>query len=146
MVDQLTKYNVTLRSITESFDTANAAGKMILQMLGVCAEFEHATIVERTSAGMQKKAKDGDWVGAMVPYGHLRDPEKGLVVREEEVVIVRKMLTLYSFGREGTHTICQKLNEAGHRQRAGKKSDKRVILHMLKNRLCVGTLRWREVI
>ena len=47
MVDELTKYKVVLKSITEPFDTANATGKMMLQMLGVFAEFEHATIVER---------------------------------------------------------------------------------------------------
>jgi hypothetical protein len=49
-----------------------------------------------------------DWVGGMVPYGYRRDPEKGLVVHEEEAIIVCKMFTMYSFGREGTHTICHK--------------------------------------
>jgi site-specific DNA recombinase len=91
MVDELTKNGVTLKSITEPFDTSNAAGKMMLQMLGVFAEFEHATIVERTKVGMEKKAKGGDWVGGVVPYGYRHDPEKGLVVHEEEAVIVRKM-------------------------------------------------------
>ena len=38
MVDELTKYGVVLKSITEPFDTANAAGKMMLQMLGVFAQ------------------------------------------------------------------------------------------------------------
>ena len=69
MVDELTKYGVVLKSITEPFDTANAAGKMMLQMLGVFAEFEHATIVERTKVGMEKKAKGGKFVGGNVPYG-----------------------------------------------------------------------------
>ena len=146
MVDELTKYGVVLKSITEPFDTANAAGKMMLQMLGVFAEFEHATIVERTKVGMEKKAKGGDWVGGVVPYGYQLDPEKGLIVHEEEAVIVKKMFKMYSFGQEGTHTICHKLNEAGHRKRSGKKWDKRVILHMIKNPLYVGKLRWREVV
>ena len=61
MVDALTKYGVALKSITEPFDTTNPAGKMMLQMLGVFAEFEHASIVERTKVGMEKKAKGGDW-------------------------------------------------------------------------------------
>ena len=146
MVDELTKYGIALKSITEPFDTANAAGKMMLQMLGVFAEFEHATIVERTRVGMEKKAKGGDWVGGMVPYGYRRDPERGLIVHGEEAVIVKKMFKMYSFGREGTHTICHKLNEAGHRKRSGKKWDKRVILHMLKNPLYIGKLRWREAV
>ncbi len=57
MVDDLAKHGVILNSITEPFDTANAAGKMMLQMLGVFAEFEHATIVERTKVGMEKRPR-----------------------------------------------------------------------------------------
>jgi site-specific DNA recombinase len=56
------------------------------------------------------------------------------------------MFQMYSFGNEGAHTICHKLNAAGHRKRSGKKWDKRVILHIIKNPLYVGKLRWREVV
>ncbi len=146
MVDELTKHRITLKSITEPFDTANAAGKMMLQMLGVFAEFEHATIVERTKVGMEKKAKGGQFVGGNVPYGFTLDPEKGLIINEEEALIVRKMFQMYAFGREGVHTICHKMNEVGHRKRSGKKWDKRVILHMIKNPTYVGKIRWREVV
>ena len=146
MVDELTKYEVTLKSITEPFDTASAAGKMMLQMLGVFAEFEHATIVERTKVGMEKKAKGGDWVGGVVPFGYILEPEKGLVVNEEEAVLVRKMFKMYAFGREGSQTIVKNLNAAGHRKRSGKKWEKHGILHILRNPLYVGKLRWREMV
>jgi site-specific DNA recombinase len=146
VVDQLTKYGGVLKSITEPFDTANAAGKMMLQMLGVFAEFEHATTVERTKVGMKRKAKSGKFVGGNVPYDYQLDPENGLVVHEDEAVIVRKMFPMYALGHEGSHTICHKMNEAGHRKRSGKKWDKRVILHMIKNLLYVGKLRWNAVI
>ena len=75
MVEELTKHNVVLKSITEPFDTEPPAGKMMLQMLGVFAEFEHATIVQRTKVGMEKKAKGGEWCGGVVPYGYQLDPE-----------------------------------------------------------------------
>ena len=143
MVDELTRYGVTLRSITEPFDTASAAGKMMLQMLGVFAEFEHATIVERTKMGMEKKAKGGEWVGGTVPYGYRLDPEKGLLIDKDEAVVIRKIFRMYAFGKEGTFTVARKLNEAGHRKRSGRKWDKRVILHMLRNPLYLGKLRWR---
>ena len=146
MVDELDKYSVVFKSITEPFDTATAAGRMMLQMLGVFAEFEHATIVERTRVGMEKKAKSGEWVGGQTPYGYERDPDKGLVVKEEEAVVVKKMFRMYAFGREGAYTISKKLNDAGYRKRSGRKWDKRVVLHMLKNPLYIGKVRWREVI
>ncbi|MGQ9589910.1 MAG: recombinase family protein [Planctomycetota bacterium] len=146
MVDELTNNGVTLKSITEPFDTSNAAGKMMLQMLGVFAEFEHATIVERTKVGMEKKAKGGNFVGGHVPYGYRLDPEKGLVVHEEEALIVRKMFKMYALGREGASAISTQLNEAGHRNRHGRKWNRRVVLYMLKNPVYVGKIRWREVL
>ncbi len=146
MVDELTKNSVTLRSITEPFDTANAAGKMMLQMLGVFAEFEHATIVERTKVGMEKKAKGGQFVGGNIPYGFRLEPEKGLVVHEEEALIVRKMFKMYAFGKEGASAICNQLNGGGDRSRNGRKWGRRVILYMLKNPVYVGKIRWREVL
>lgn len=146
MVDELAKHGVILRSITEPFDTANAAGKMMLQMLGVFAEFEHATIVERTKVGMEKKAKSGKWVGGVVPYGYQLDPEKGLVVKEDEAIVVRKMFQMYAFGRQGVHTICHKLNEAGYRKRTGQAWDKRVILHIIKSPVYVSKVRWCDAI
>ena len=146
MVDDLAKHSVVLKSITEPFDTANAAGKMMLQMLGVFAEFEHATIVERTKVGMEKKAKSGKWVGGVVPYGYQLDPVKGLDVNEEEAIVVRKMFQMYAFGRQGVHTICHKLNEAGYRKRTGQAWDKRVILHIIKSPVYVSKIRWRDAI
>ena len=120
MVDELTQHGVVLKSITEPFDTANAAGKMMLQMLGVFAEFEHATIVERTKVGMEKKAKGGKFVGGYVPFGYRLDPEKGLVIHEEEALIVRKLFRMYAIGKLGSSAICKEFNETGMRNRNGR--------------------------
>jgi Resolvase, N terminal domain len=42
IAEELDTLNVILRSATEPFDTGSAAGRMMLQMLAVFAEFEHA--------------------------------------------------------------------------------------------------------
>jgi site-specific DNA recombinase len=47
LAEELDTLKVVLRSATEPFDTGSAAGRMMLQMLAVFAEFEHATIVDR---------------------------------------------------------------------------------------------------
>ncbi len=146
MVDELTKLGVTLKSITEPFDTSNAAGKMMLQMLGVFAEFEHATIVERTRVGLERKAKTGSFVGGNVPYGYRLDDNKRLVIHEDEALLVRKMFTMYALGKEGASAICTKLNDAGLRNRNGRKWGRRVVLYVLKNPVYVGKIRWREVL
>lgn len=41
------------RSITEPFDTSTPVGRMVLQLLGVIAEFERALILERSAAGQR---------------------------------------------------------------------------------------------
>jgi site-specific DNA recombinase len=48
-----------LRSATEPFDTGSAAGRMMLHMLAVFVDFEHSTIVDRVSAGIERRAEEG---------------------------------------------------------------------------------------
>ncbi len=57
LAEELNRLGVVLCSATEPFDTSAAAGRMMLQMLGVFAEFEHATIVDRVTAGIERRAK-----------------------------------------------------------------------------------------
>ena len=143
MVDELAKWGVALKSITEPFDTTNLAGKMMLQMLGVFAEFEHGTIVERTKVGMEKKARTGLWVSGTVPYGYRRDPQmKTLVPHEGEAAFVRKLFTLYATGREGVWSLRRQFTEMGYRKRSGKPWDRRCLLFLLRNPVYVGKIRW----
>ena len=44
------------RSATEPFDTSTPAGRLMVQLLGVFAEFERATIIDRVVVGMERKA------------------------------------------------------------------------------------------
>ena len=145
MVETLTEFGVVLRSSTEPFDTSNSAGKMMLQMLGVFAEFEHATIVERTKAGMERKARNGEWGGGFVPYGY-QNVEGEIVIDEEEAAIVRRMFRNYVHGKKGATKIFKELNDAGLRKRSGVLWDNRAIIIILKNPFYTGVIRWKESI
>ena len=70
IAEELDTLNVILRSATEPFDTASPAGRMMLQMLGVFAEFEHATIVDRITAGIERRAREGRWYSGRPPFGY----------------------------------------------------------------------------
>ena len=59
IIDELDEAGVIFRSATEPFDTGTPAGRMMVQMLGVFAEFERALIVERITAGLERKAARG---------------------------------------------------------------------------------------
>ena len=75
VLDELDRAKVVFRSATEPFDTGSPAEGMMVQMLGVFAEFERATIVDRVIAGMKRKAARGGWNGGQLPFGYRRDPE-----------------------------------------------------------------------
>ena len=47
-------------SATENFDTTTAAGRMVLQLLGVFAEFERGRTSERVQDNMISLAKNTD--------------------------------------------------------------------------------------
>jgi hypothetical protein len=55
LLEELDAAGVAFRSATEPFDTTTAAGWMMVQMLGVFAEFERATIVDRVIAAWNAK-------------------------------------------------------------------------------------------
>jgi DNA invertase Pin-like site-specific DNA recombinase len=59
---------------------STAAGRMMVQILGVFAEFERATLVERTVMGLSKKAAKGEWTGGTPPFGYRYDSDQGLLV------------------------------------------------------------------
>jgi hypothetical protein len=69
IIDELDQAGVIFRSATEPFDTGTPAGRMMVQMLGVFAEFERALIVERITAGLERKAARGGWCGGQRPFG-----------------------------------------------------------------------------
>jgi site-specific DNA recombinase len=80
VLEELDAAGVAFRSASEPFDTTTAAGRMMVQMLGVFAEFEREMIVERTRMGLARKAAKGEWTGGRPPFGYRYDPAGRLLV------------------------------------------------------------------
>jgi site-specific DNA recombinase len=111
LAEELDRLGVALRSATEPFDTGAAAGRMMLQMLAVFAEFEHATIVDRVTAGIERRAKEGRWASGRVAFGYRRDEQKLVVPDERQAPVVRRVFQLYTRDRLGTTSIARLLAE-----------------------------------
>jgi site-specific DNA recombinase len=112
LAEELDRLGIVLKSTTEPFDTGSAAGRMMLQMLGVFAEFEHATIVDRVTAGLERRVREGRWMSGRTPYGYTRD--KGLLVPDPvKAPIVRRIFHLYAEGKLGTTAIARTLEAEG---------------------------------
>ena len=52
LMERIAQAEAGCRSLTEAIDTTTPAGRMLMQMVGSCAEFERAMIRERTQAGL----------------------------------------------------------------------------------------------
>jgi hypothetical protein len=50
IMERIKEAEAGFRSLTEAIDTTNAPGRMMMQMVGAFAEFERATLRERTKA------------------------------------------------------------------------------------------------
>lgn len=94
ILDQLAAAGVTLRSLTEPIDTSTPVGRMIVQMLGVVAEFERSLIRERTLAGQAAKVRRGGSPGGRPPK---LTEEDGKRIRER---YAKGGVSLSELGRE----------------------------------------------
>jgi site-specific DNA recombinase len=144
LLEQLDQAEVGFRSASEPFDTTNSAGRMMVQMLGVFAEFERATIVERVVAGMERKAARGEWNGGSVPFGYRLDGERRFLEPEPlEAVVVQEVFERYAKRLEGTQTLSRWLSERGYRTKQGKPFNPQAVLTILRNRAYLGEISFR---
>ncbi len=90
--------------MTEPFDTSDPNGRFILTILAGVADLERETILERMWLGANKAAREGKWLGGIVPYGYRvnddgylevnNDPIPGFDVSEADVVSMIYRLTV----------------------------------------------------
>ncbi len=146
LLDDLDRAGVVFRSATEPFDTATAMGRMLVQMLGMFAQFERDTIIDRVIAGMERKAAAGKWKGGRRPYGYRVDKAASALVPDAgEAAVVRLIFGLYTRDRLGAKNIASSLNERGHRTTAGGRWSAHQVLRVLANRAYVGELSFRGI-
>ncbi|HZO77013.1 MAG TPA: recombinase family protein [Solirubrobacteraceae bacterium] len=144
LTEELDALGVVLKSASEPFDTGSAAGRMMLQMLAVFAEFEHATIVDRISAGIERRAKEGRWFGGRPPFGYTFSSEERVLVPDPvKAPVVRRVFDLYACQRLGTPAIAQQLrNEGAPAPSAGWGHPG--VHWIINNPTYVGKIRWRD--
>ena len=143
IAEELDGLGVILRSATEPFDTSSAAGRMMLQMLGVFAEFEHATIVDRVTSGIERRAREGRWPNGRIPFGYARNEQKHLIPDERTAPVIRRIFKWYAGGRLGAAAIARRL-DAEHAPAPARGWQPAVVLWVLANEAYVGRVHWRQ--
>jgi site-specific DNA recombinase len=146
LLEELDQAGVSFRSATEPFDTGTAPGRMMVQMLGVFAEFERATLIDRVIAGMERKAARGEWLGGHAPYGYRLNRDTALLEpNEAEAPVARLIFDLYARKHLGARGVASYLSRHGHRSRPGHLWSHVGVLGVLRNPVYVGKIAFRDV-
>lgn len=118
LLERFNRSKVALASVSEHLDTSTAAGRMVVGMLGVIAQWERETIVERITDAMAVKRRRGERVSRYAPAG-LRFNGDRLVEDAAAMAALDKARAMQAEGWS-LREIAAALNTAGHRTQAGK--------------------------
>jgi site-specific DNA recombinase len=121
-VAELEKSGVRIRSMTEEFDTATPAGRLMLTFLSGFAAHEREVIRERSLAGTNRVAETGVWLGGIVPFGYRKEGERRsarLVLSEEplpslelsEADVIRSIFHMAGVEKKSCPRIAKHLND-----------------------------------
>lgn len=141
--EQLRKYDVSLESCTESFETRTAMGRAMLGILGVFAQLERECTAERVVAALEERARQGKPTCCYV-LGYDRDGDI-LTVNHYEATVVRYIYGMYLKYRciNKVAKLCQAKGYTGKR---GGLLDTESIHKILTRPIYCGYVRWHDEI
>jgi site-specific DNA recombinase len=149
LMERFGKAGASFVSVTQNFSTADAMGRLTLNMLMSFAEFEREMIGERTRDKIAAQRRRGKWTGGTVPLGYTVQDKK-LVVNDLEAVLVREIFSLYVRERS-TLAVARILNDANRstkrhvaangRLREARRWTKADVARVLRNPIYAGYMR-----
>jgi site-specific DNA recombinase len=149
VMDRFNRAGAAFVSVTQNFSTADAMGRLTLNMLMSFAEFEREMIGERTRDKIAASRRKGKWTGGAVPLGY-RVAEGRLEVVALEALDVDRIFDLYEQHRSAL-VVARLLNADGrttkeHRAGSGRVRRRRgwtkdAVLRTLRNPVYAGFMR-----
>lgn len=156
LVEVFDQCGVSFVSITQSFNTSTAMGKLVLNILLSFAEFERAIIAERVRDKIAGAKRKGKFTGGTPVLGYDVNPDSHkLVVNPNEARIVRNIFKRFAEIGSG-QTIAKELNAKGittkswttreGRFRPGKPWDGPAIYRIIGNPVYIGQIKHKDKI
>ena len=96
LLDLAAKHDVALLSVGESLDTSSAAGRMVVHMLGVVAQWEREAAGERTRSSLTHLRRSARVYGR-TPFGYRRSGDR-LVTDPNEQIALDRVRTMHADG------------------------------------------------
>jgi DNA invertase Pin-like site-specific DNA recombinase len=146
LMDILEKFEVAFVSVTQSFDTQDSMGRLILNVLLTFAQFEREMIIDRIRDKMAAMKKAGRWTGGPPPFGY--DVREGrLEINQTEAEVVRSIFQRYLEIGSYSHLVTA-LQAEGLRSKAwtnrsggsvgGRPMSRGMVYGLLQNRIYIG--------
>lgn len=136
LIEMFENHGVTFVSVTQSFNTKDAMGRMALNILVTFAQFERELIGERIRDKVAASRKRGKWMGGWAPLGYLVRDRK-LVIDPDNAKRVRSVFRRFVQLKSAT-LLARELVAAGATNRYGHLLDKGVLYRLLNNRVYLG--------
>lgn len=95
LIELCTDNDVNLISIDENINLSTAAGRLLVHILGIFAQFDRDNISARTVSGLKEKARQGEYPWGLVPYGYSKTENRILYQVEEEIKVIKKLHKKY---------------------------------------------------
>jgi DNA invertase Pin-like site-specific DNA recombinase len=152
IIELFDQHKVSFISVTESFNTATAAGRLMFGMIMGFAQYERELTGERIRDKVDASKKKGMWMGGTVPFGY--DVNEGkLTINEDEAKTVFNIFRIFIETESVTETA-RELNKHGFTTksyvsktgniRRGKKFTKQSVRRVVENPLYVGKMKHKD--
>jgi DNA invertase Pin-like site-specific DNA recombinase len=146
------EHKVSFTSVTESFNTATASGRLMLGMIMSFAQYERELASERVRDKIGASKKKGMWMGGNPPLGYDIDDKK-LIINEKEAKIITALFNKFIETESVTETA-RDLNLSGFttkirisgkgRLQKGGKFTKKNVRSMLENPVYAGKIQHKD--
>ena len=152
-------------SVNDQFDSEDCMGMtggMSVALKNIINSMYSRDLSKKVKSAMGTRAARGEYMGALVPYGYLKNPENvhQLIPDEEVADVVRMIFTMAAEGKkkpeiarflneQGTPTCMEHFQAIGLKRKSHREKEKKLwtittIGDMLKNEVYLGKTIWNK--
>jgi len=146
IIELLDEHKCSFVAVTQSFNTSNSMGRLMLNVLLSFAQYERELTSERIRDKFEASSKQGIWMGGNPPLGY--DPkDRKLEINEQEAKVVKLIYQSFIENESVTETA-RSMNALGHKTKTwqstsgkiyhGTNFSKNGIRHILQNPVYSG--------